>query len=62
MNTSSYRIKYIRTRHFKHNYGGSFSRLSFVVKNFHNSVFLKQVYVTYEYMLEMVPNNGRKSV
>ena len=32
-----------------------------MVKNFHNSGFLKQVYVTYESMLEMVPNNARKS-
>ena len=61
MNTSSYKIKHICIGNFKHHYGGSFTRLRFVGKNFHNSGFLKQVYVTYESMLEMVPNNVRKS-
>ena len=31
-----------------------------MVKNFHDYGFLKQVYVTYDFMLEMVPNNARK--
>ena len=32
-----------------------------VVKKFHNSDFLKQVYVIYESILERVPNNAKKS-
>ena len=32
-----------------------------VLQGFHNYGFLKQVYVTNEYMLEMVSNNAKKS-
>ena len=32
-----------------------------VLQGFHNSSFLKQVYVNYESMLEMVSNNSEKS-